>query len=440
MKPQKWIKMDNEMNNKTYSTRTPMNPQPAFSTRRNFLRGAGITLGLPWLESLGGIAHAADAGKEPRRLLLVCLPLGIYRDAFIPKQAGASYEATEYLSALKEHRERFTVVSGLDHPGVGGGHSAQPRIFTGVPSAERNRRSLDQHVAGVLGQHTRFDTLTLSAGANDFSWTDGGSLVPSEKNVGEAFSKLFAEDGKANKDKVLREIGRGKSILDFVLDEAQDLQPKLSKRDQEKLEEYFESVRAAEKRLVKSEEWMHTPKPVVNAKAPAQIAPDEIITNMRNVCDLTHLAFKTDSTRVITFGYFRQDAVAVPGVNIGYHNLSHHGQDEGNLTQLKKIERAFFAELNTLLTSLQNTREGDSTLLDRTTIVVTSNLGNGSSHSNKDLPVLLAGGRFKHGQHLAIEPGSTPLCNLYLSVLRQMGFEEERFGTSNGLLKGLEMA
>ncbi|MBL9153202.1 MAG: DUF1552 domain-containing protein [Verrucomicrobiales bacterium] len=414
-----------------------MNTQPALSSRRTFLRGAGITLTLPWLESLGGIAHAAEPGQEPRRLLLVCLPLGIYRDSFIPKQSGAGYELTEYLTPLAEFRDRFTVVSGLEHPGVSGGHAAQPRIFTGQPSSERNRRSLDQHVAATLGQHTRFDSLTLSAGANDFGWTDGGSMVPAEKNVVDAFAKLFAEEGAANKTKVLAEIGRGKSILDHVLDEARDLQPRLSKRDQEKLDEYFESVRATEKRLVKSEEWIHQPKPKVDAKAPATFAPEEIITNLRGVCDLTHLAFKTDSTRVITFGYFRQDTVAVPGVNIGYHNLSHHGQDEGNIAQLKRVERVFFDELNTLLTHLKNTREGDATLLDRTTIVVTSNLGSGNSHSNKDLPVLLAGGRFQHGQHLAFEPGSTPLSNLYVSVLNQLGFEDQSFGTSTGPLKGL---
>ena len=167
------------------------------------------------------------------------MPLGIFRDALIPKEAGPGYEATEYLSALQDFRDQFTVISGLDHPGVGGGHASQPRIFTGLPSAERNRRSLDQHVAAALGQHTRFDTLTLSAGANDFSWTDRGSMVPAEKDVADAFAKLFAEEGETNKTKVLREIGRGKSILDFVLDEASDLRPRLSKRDQDKLEEYF---------------------------------------------------------------------------------------------------------------------------------------------------------------------------------------------------------
>jgi hypothetical protein len=417
-----------------------MNPQTALTTRRSFLCGAGVALSLPWLESLGGIAHAAEAGKEPRRLLLICLPLGIYRDSLIPKDAGAGYELPEYLAPLADLRDRFTIVSGLEHPGVGGGHASQPRIFTGVPSAERNRRSLDQYVAAALGQHTRFDSLGLSAGANDFCWTDGGSMVPAEKSVGDAFARLFAEEGAANKAKVLREIGRGKSIFDHVLDEARDMQSRLSQRDRDKLDEYFESVRATEKRLVKSEEWIHQPKPQVNSQPPAPFAPEEIITNLRGVCDLTYLAFKTDSTRVITFGYFRQDTVAVPGVNVGYHNLSHHGQDEGNIAQLKRVERAFFDELKTLLTNLQNTREGDATLLDRTTIVVTSNLGSGNSHSNKDLPVLLAGGRFQHGQHLAIAPGTVPLSNLYVSVLNQLGFEDQSFGTSTGRLQGLELA
>ena len=417
-----------------------MHHQPALANRRTFLRGAGVALCLPWLESLGGLVHAAEAGKEPRRLLLVCLPLGIYRDSFIPKQLGTGYELPEYLAPLADLRDRFTIVSGLEHPGVSGGHAAQTRIFTGVPSAERNRRSLDQYVAGALGQHTRFDSLALSAGANDFGWTDGGSMVPAEKSVGDAFAKLFAEDGAANKTKVLSEIGRGRSILDHVLEEARDLQTRLSKRDQEKLGEYFESVRASEKRLAKSEEWLHQPKPKVNSNPPAPFAPDEIITNLRGVCDLTHLAFKTDSTRVITFGYFRQDTVAVPGVNVGYHNLSHHGQDEGNIAQLKRVERAFFDELKTLLTNLRNTREGDATLLDRTTIVITSNLGSGNSHSNKDLPVLLAGGRFQHGQHLAIAPGTVPLSNLYVSVLHQLGFDDQSFGTSTGPLRGLQIA
>ena len=146
----------------------------------------------------------------------------------------------------------------------------------------------------------------------------------------------------------------------------------------------------------------------------------DIGTQMRNVCDMTYLAFKTDSTRVVTFGYFQQNAVDIEGVSNGYHPLSHHGMDPGNISQLKLIEKVFFKELKTLLTNLKRTEEGDTNLLDRTTIVVTSNLGNASNHSNKDLPVMLFGGGFGHGQHLAFEPGTVPLSNLYVSVLQQL--------------------
>ncbi len=263
-------------------------------------------------------------------------------------------------------------------------------------------------------------------------------MAPPEKNTVDAFTRLFVEEGLANKERVLREISRGKSILDHVVEEARQMEARLSKLDQAKLEEYFESVRATEKRLVKSEEWLHTPKPQIDAPPPEPFAPGEIITNLRNVCDLSYLAFKTDSTRVITFGYFGQDSVAVPGVTIGYHNLSHHGQDIGNIVQLKRIEKAFFAELKTLLANLRSTREGDASLLDRTTIVITSNLGNASNHSNKDLPVLLAGGRFHHGRHLAFASSTVPLSNLFVSVLHQLGIEDENFGTSTGPLAGLE--
>lgn len=172
---------------------------------------------------------------------------------------------------------------------------------------------------------------------------------------------------------------------------------------------------------MKSEEWIHQPKPHVNSSPTTSFAPDEIINNLRGVCDLTQLAFKTDSTRVITLGYFRQDTVAVPRVDVGYHNPSHHGQDKGNIAQMKRAERSFFDELKTLPTTLRNTKEGNATSLDRTTILVTSILGSGSSHSNKDLLVLLR--RFQHSQHLAFAPGSMPMCNPYVSLLHQFGFE-----------------
>ena len=140
------------------------------TSRRNFLKTAGATLAIPWLDSFNGFAHAADVETSPQRLLMICLPLGIYRNAIIPGEAGPKYKSTEYLSLIDDFRDRYTVISGLDHPGVSGGHSAEPRIFTGIPSNKKNVRSLDQYVAGKVGQETRFDSLALSAGRNEFSW------------------------------------------------------------------------------------------------------------------------------------------------------------------------------------------------------------------------------------------------------------------------------
>jgi hypothetical protein len=406
--------------------------------RRTFLQASGITLGLPWLESFAD--ERAKPDDSPRRLLLFCLPLGLYRDAVIPAKTGADYEATEYLSVIGDFRDQTTILSGLDHPGVNGGHSAEPRIFTGVPSNKRNVRSLDQYLASQIGQSTRFDSLPLSAGRNVFSWTDGGTMVPAEEKMSRVYAKLFVDEGGAGAEQRLREIGNGKSLTDLVRRQADALQASLSTTDQRKLGEYLESVKETERRLVKSESWVHTPKPKVEAAMPKDPASGaEIVTQMRNVCDMIHLAFKTDSTRVITAGWFQQNNVRIDGVTNGYHPLSHHGMDPGNIAQLKLIERAFFEELKILLTNLKNDREGGSTLLDRTTIVITSNLGNASNHSNKDLPVLLIGGNYAHGSHLAFAPGEAALGSLYVSVLNQFGLADNTFGSATGPLKGLEI-
>lgn len=408
--------------------------------RRTFLKASGLSLALPWMESLGGFAYGEKPIAAPQRLLMVCLPLGIYRDAIIPAEAGSKYQAPDYLALLDDFRDRYTVISGLDHPGVNGGHSAEPRIFTGVPSHQKNARSLDQYLASKIGQQTRFDSLVLSSGRNEFSWTESGTMVPSESKMSRVYAKLFVAENKADADKALQEIGQGKSIMDLVQRQAKAIRPKLSPTDQDKLEEYFDSVRETERRLVKSENWVHTPKPKVKAPMPDDPADSsEIITQLQNVCDMTYLAFKTDSTRVVTFGYFQQNKVNVPGVQNAYHALSHHGKDPNNIKQLKLIEQEFFKELRNLLTKLRDTKEGNESLLDRTTIVVTSNLGNGSNHSNRDLPVLLLGGRYNHGQHLAFEPSSVPLSNLYVSVLNQFGFADKEFGSSTGPLTGLEI-
>lgn len=413
------------------------------NNRRNFLKSsAAAGLALPWLESMGGFAHAQSAqnARPPQRLLLIGLTLGIHREAFQPSETGRDYQASEYLQLIDEFRDQYTVISGLDHPGVHGGHGTEPRLFTGIPSHSKNTLSLDQKIAGSIGDQTRFDSLALSAGNNEFSWTASGSRIPAEKKMAKVYSRLFVNENADSSEKVLKEISHGKSILDLVNRQAKSLRPHLSSTDKDKLEEYFESVRENERRLIKSEGWVHKPKPQVDANEPSDPSDESaIVDQLRNVCDMTHLAFKTDSTRVVTFGYFRQNKVNIPGVSNAYHSLSHHGKDPGNIAQLKLVEKEFFKGLKKLLTDLKNTREGDSTLLDRTTIIVSSNLGNGSSHSNKELPVLLLGGNYNHGQHLAFEPGAAPLSNLFVSTLNQFGIADKSFGVSTGALQGLEI-
>ena len=160
---------------------------------------------------------------------------------------------------------------------------------------------------------------------------------------------------------------------------------------------------------------------------------------MKNLFDIAYLSLKTDSTRIITFNIFEQNSVKVEGVNNGYHNLSHHGRDNSNISQLKRIETEIMEQLQNFLSRLKQTQEDNSTLLERTTVLLTSNLGNASNHSNKNLPVLLAGGNYKHGQHLVFDSQTaTPLCNVYVSMLQQLGIKTNSFGTSTGTLKGLE--
>jgi hypothetical protein len=408
-------------------------------SRRRFIQRSLSLLGLPWLDSLGGFIHAADSESAPQRLVLVNVPLGIYRDALIPQVHGGVYQPSEYLSILDDFRDCITSISGLDHPGVGGGHSSEGRIFTGVPSNARNVRSLDQYLASKIGQHTRFDSLVLSAGRNIFSWTDSGTMVPAESKMANVYAKLFLDESQKNTQKLVQEIGEGKSILDLVERQAKILKPSLSQADQSKLEEYFATVRDTERRLIKFEGWVHTPKPEVDVDAPKDpVNPAEIVTQLRNVCDMVQLAFQTDSTRIISLGYFQQNNVNVQGVSNGYHPLSHHGQDPNNIAQLKLIEKELFKELKSLLIKLKSTKEGDQTLLDRTTILVTSNLGNASNHSTKDLPVLLIGGRFQHGQRLAFEPSTVPLSNVFVSILNQFGLADTKFGTATGPLDGLD--
>jgi hypothetical protein len=409
-----------------------MNPQ-----RRRFLKATGVSLALPWFNS----AVRGEA-KPPKRMVCICTPLGLHGSHFFPEKAGRDYELTPYLEVLKEFRNDFTVYSGLSHPEIENSHDSIFSFLTAAPHPERrsgfrNTISIDQLAAEKIGTETRFPSLTLSGEGFSLSWTRSGALVPSEFSPSRLFAKLFIE-GKADAVAMqTRRLADGQSILDAVSSQAKQLQRQLGSDDREKLDEYYDSVRELEKRLHKAEEWAKKPKPKVDAKQPQDINnPADLVGRTRLLFDLTHLALQTDSTRLITI--MLSGASLVPpinGVTMAHHDLSHHGQDPVKLGQLKTVEVEKLKVLRDLLAKLKQTKETDSTLLDNTMVFFSSNLGNASNHSCKNLPVLLAGGGFKHGQHQVFDTkNNTPLSNLFVAMLQNLGLEVERFGSSSGVI------
>jgi uncharacterized protein DUF1552 len=417
--------------------------------RRRFLKAAGVSLALPWLAALSPSRAAAAAAEPRRRMVCICAPLGFYPPHFFPERAGRDFEPTPYLEMLKEFRDDFTVISGLAHAGMSSGfaHQATASFLTGVPGAGRpgfrNAISVDQLAAEHIGDRTRFPSLTLSGEGLGLSWTRTGAIVPADNSPSRVFARLFL-DGDADEVRAqVRRLADGRSVLDDVRAQADSLRAELGTSDRDKLEEYLTSVRELEKRLVKDEAWCQTPKPKVDVQPPEDIQnASDLIGRTRLLFDLTHLALQTDSTRLVTIMLAGSTyAPPIPGVTLGHHDLSHHGKDPAKLAQLKIVEIETMKTVRDLLSKLKQSPEDDANLLDRTTVFLGSNLGDASSHSVKNLPVLLAGGGFRHGQHLAFDPQNPPpLCNLYVSMLQRLGIETDRFGSSTATLTGLETA
>lgn len=414
-------------------------------SRRRFLRAAGVSLALPWLESLAS-ARTRAAARPPRRMVCICTPLGVHPPYFFPEKAGKDYSATPYLDVFKEMRNDFTVISGLAHPEVGSSHDSIFSFLTAAPHPERragfrNSISLDQFAAEHIGGETRFPSLPLSCEGFSLSWTRSGAIVPSDSFPSSVFARLFLEGRPDEVQAQARRLQDGQSILDTVREQARKMQPTLGGADREKLDEYFSSVRELEHRLARSEQWAKKPKPKVDAKPPQNIASSaDLVGRARLMFDLVHLALQTDSTRLITLMLLGTSQVPpIAGVSQGHHDLSHHGQEPGKIAQLKTVELEKLKTLRDFLLKLRQTREDDASLLERTMVFFSSNLGNASNHSTRNLPVLLAGGGFKHGQHLAFDPVKPPpLSNLYLSMLHRLGIDAEKFGSSKGTLTGLE--
>ena len=416
--------------------------------RRSFLNATGITLALPWLETFAASPKRLSVDQPPRRMVCICAPLGLHPDNFFPQETGKNYKLSPYLELLEDYRDDMTVISGLAHSGMGSSfaHQASASFLTGVPGAGRpgfrNAISLDQFAADHIGTQTRFPSLALSGeGSGGLSWTRTGALIPADNSPSKVFARLFLEGRADEVQDQMRRLEDGRSILDDVSDQANSLRSNLGSEDRDKLDEYLTSLRELEQRMVNDESWAKKPKPKVEVEPPKDIPnAADLIGRTRLLFDLTHLALQTDSTRLITIMLAGSSfAPPIPGVTLGHHDLSHHGKDPSKLEQLKIVEVETMKTLRDLLAKLKQSKEGNSTLLDLTTVFLGSNLGDGSSHSTQNLPVLLAGGGFQHGQHLPFDPKNPPpLCNLYVTMLQRLGIEADKFGSSTGTLTGLE--
>ncbi len=419
--------------------------------RRSLLKAAGITIALPSMESLTRASAASGRRSPPQRMVCVGNEFGMYAGAFWPKNDGPDYELTTLLQPLQNRRRDFTLFSHLDH-GLKGGHFAVHTFLTGVKSSDARAMpgggiSLDQRAAEFVGARTRFPSLTIGSesglhGGCRMSWTRTGTRVPPVSGPKELFRAMFVDDGAATKQKASDRINLHGSILDAVLDDANSLKRRLSKNDSAKLEEYFSSVRAVEIKLDLDRHWQHIAKPKAEIDEPR----DEGLTrDLPKIYDLIALALQTDSTRVATLEVGGSFAASDLGIRKGYHGLSHHGKVPASIDLLVQIEKYQVQQFARFLDKLASIDQPDSdeTLLDSTMALFGSGMGNANSHTNFDLPIVLAGGGFKHGEHKRY-PSEThqrvPLCSLYVSMLQRFGVDTDHFGNSDRPLPGLELA
>ena len=410
--------------------------------RRRFLKGAGVAIALPMLESLSSLRGAAQGKRPVKRFVCLSNNYGIYKKGFFPREAGADYALTPTLKPLERHRKEFTVFSNLDH-GNTGGHQGVPVLLSGVrphlaAGYPEGNISLDQKMAEHVGAATRFPSLTLRVNEGNLtSFTRTGVQVPAIDLRG-TFRALFREETAAEKANRRRKFKLHGSILDLVLEQAKGVKGQLGKQDQYKFEEYLGSVRSLEKKIVQQEPWVDRPKPKTDLPEPPQ--GKGTAADLKAMMELIALAIQTDSTRAITMssGFVNGDF----GLNGGYHGFSHHGNRESHTNALMKIEANMTAQMAHLIDLLKAQPDpiNGGTLLDHTMILFGCGMATGT-HSTKNLPLLLAGGGFKHGESKIYpeeDARRVPAANLLLSMLQNFGVEADRFGTSTGTLTGLD--
>ena len=408
-------------------------------SRRTFLRGAGVALTLPWLDAMRPAFSADSVAAVPRRMVAIETNMGILPQFFFPEAAGRDYALSPYLQRLADFRQDFTVFSGTSHPGVTGAHAAEKCFLTGTPHPERggfrNWVSLDQYAAELIGGQTRYPSLVLAMtneGGQTLSFTRSGAPIPAERSPKKLFEKLFVQGKPEEVAANVEALKQGRSLLDFVGEQSKRLNRALSPADQRRMDQYFTAVRDLEQRLQTSEAWEHRPKPIIAAKPPEDIDDARaFVARTRLTFDVVKLALETDSSRVVSLFI---DTTVI-------HNLTHHGNRGEVLDELRRHEEGQFDALAGFLKALLETKEEGESLLDRTMVLYGTCMGSANSHSNVNLPVLLAGGGFQHGQHLAFDQQNNyPLTNLFVSMLQRLGIETDAFSTGKGTFRGLEMA
>lgn len=417
--------------------------------RRSALKALGASLALPWLDAMVPAHASPGADEPPRRMLAINVDLGFMAKRFFPEKEGRDYELSPYLKVLEEFRDDFTVFSGLHHPGTGGLHDSDRCFLTAATHPARpgfqNTISLDQRMAEEIGHLTRFPSLTLRTGpgSNSLSYTSDGVRIPAINRPSQVYRQLFVQGTPEEVKLQVQRLRDGQSLMDRFRAEIKKLEGSVGPGDRRRLDQYFTSLRELEKRLELQEAWARRPKPSVDAPMPKDNeSPGGLIPKTRMLFDMARLALETDSTRLITVlvNESFNPRVDLPGVTVPHHALTHQSSREESAEELARIEIEQMRCLAGLLKGLREVKESGRSLLDRTMVLQGSNIGNAARHDGKNLPVLLAGGGFRHGAHLAFDrEHNRPLANVFVSMLQRMGIEDESFASSTGTATGLEM-
>ena len=445
-----------------------MNQKALQMNRRTMLKAAGISLALPWMESLAG----AQTKTPPRRFCSIYFPYGVSlpkQDGeygqwnWFPKGSGKDFTFNKSLDVLEPFRDQVTILGGLSHPKVRriGGHDSGDTFLTGeelslATTGLKNSISLDQFMARThkLGESTRFTSLVLSSDggtgmptrANTLSYSRTGQPIPSFNRPALVFERLFGLKGDSIEAQ-RKGLTRTGSHLDLLLNEAKSLQRKLGKADQGKLDQYLTSVREIEQDVERSAQWLKVPRPKVNAEGLSLDADNETPGKLiHTMLDLIALAFQTDSTRFVTYQLASMHgAISIANkfpTLLGFTNNAHglaHGAGKGKkgAENKGKWDRYQAECLGYLIKRLSQMEEGNGSVLDNTCIFYGSS--NSKTHNNNNYPLILAGGKnmgYKHGQYLTFDR-DVPLANLFVTIQKRMGVKADSFADSTGALPAL---